>query len=323
MARGFRNRFRNRDKPGDLADGTARMPDGDAQGAEADEAANAATAGGAVDSAGMADSAQAGGLAAGSAQAAADASDREAQSGPGHEADPNRVTAIVDDSEGEWLAYELHEWALESRLMLSQLLVADELVHSWQGTTLLAHHSTEEQVDRLIEEVQVAEKLELDAGQPQMAFEMQGWSGEMQAELTERLGAQSIPHEFDSDGDLACHEADEARIEAIIDELLAEAADEGLEELEGLEANDLLSALFESTDRLRRDVRDSAGVLGAVQHGRRLSVTATPFGFSAANWAQLRSAAGELADLLESDESSELEVGELATRLRDALLPVI
>lgn len=267
---------------------------------------------------------------AGAGAAGRDGSPDGAQDGPGRSDDSSGAGGseradhgMVDDAEGEWLAYDLHEWALESRLMLSQLLVADDLVHSWQGTTLLAHHSTEEQVDALIEEVKVAENLELDRGEPQIGFEMDGWSGEMQAQLAERLGAQSIPHEFDSDGDLACHEADEARVEAIIDELLARAADEDLQELEGLEANDLLSALFDATDRLRRDVRDSAGVLGALQHGRRLAAVATPFGFSAANWAQLRERAGELADLLESDESSEAEIGDLAAGLRDALLRII
>jgi len=78
---------------------------------------------------------------------------------------------------------------------------------------------------------------------------MEGWSGELQALLAERLGSAGVPHEFDTDGDLVCHEADEEQVELVIDELLARAADEGMEELDGLEANDLLSALFEATDR--------------------------------------------------------------------------
>ena len=61
--------------------------------------------------------------------------------------------ALEDDEAGEWLAYELHEWASESRSMLAQLLSADGVSHSWQGTTLLAHETVEEQVDQLIEEV--------------------------------------------------------------------------------------------------------------------------------------------------------------------------
>ena len=88
---------------------------------------------------------------------------------------------VVDDDSGEWLAYELHEWASQSRAMLAQLLIADKVVHSWQGTTLLAHESVEEAVDALLDEVEAATDPELDSDKAQVAFEMEGWSGEQQA----------------------------------------------------------------------------------------------------------------------------------------------
>lgn len=230
---------------------------------------------------------------------------------------------LSDDESGEWLAYELHEWASESRSMLAQLLLADGITHSWQGTTLLAHDTLEEQVDALIEEVEQAERRELDPDEPQVAFEMDGWSGDLQAQLAERLGGVGVPHEFDTDGDLVCHEADEEQVELIIEELLARAGDEGLEELDGLEANDLLSALFEATDRLRRDVHDSKGVLGVLEHGRRLQASATPFGFAATNWTSLRDSAADLCDLIESEESTDDDISDLAVRLRDTLQRLI
>ena len=83
---------------------------------------------------------------------------------------------LVDDADSEWLAYELHEWASETRAMLAQLLIADQVPHSWQGTTLLAHESVEETVDALIEEVESAENTDLDPDKEQVAFEMEGWS---------------------------------------------------------------------------------------------------------------------------------------------------
>ena len=230
---------------------------------------------------------------------------------------------LADDESGEWLAYELHEWASESRSMLAQLLLADGITHSWQGTTLLAHETVEEQVDALIEEVEQVESRELDADEPQVAFEMEGWSGELQALLAERLGSVGVPHEFDADGDLVCHEADEEQVELVIEELLARAADEGLEELDGLEANDLLSALFESTDRLRRDIHDSKGILGVLEHGRRLDRSATPFGFAATSWTTLRDAAAVLCDLIEDEESTDGEISDHAVRLRDTLQRLI
>lgn len=227
--------------------------------------------------------------------------------------------SLEDDEEGEWLAIELHEWASETRSMLAQLLLADGVVHSWQGTTLLAHESVETEVDALIEEVEKVEARELDPERPQLAFEMDGWSPSLQAQLSERLGSAGVPHEFDSDGDLVCHEDDEEHVELLIEDLLARTADSGLEELDGLEANNLLSALFEATDRLRRDVHDSKGVLGAVTHGQRLAASATPFGFSATGWNSLREAADRLVDLIESDDASDAEISDLAVRLRDTL----
>ena len=230
---------------------------------------------------------------------------------------------LTDDEQGEWLAYELHEWASQTRSMLAQLLIADEVVHSWQGTTLLAHESVEVQVDALLEEVEAAANPELDPDAEQVAFEMAGWSGELQALLAERLGQAGVAHEFDVDGDLVCHEADEEQVELVIEDLLARSAEEGLEELEGLEANDLLSALFEATDRLRRDIHDGSGVMGALEHGRRLAGVATPFGFAATAWASLREAAGDLADLLESDDGTDEDIIDLASRLRDTLHRII
>ena len=246
----------------------------------------------------------------------------EVETGGEESGDEDQPT-LADDESGEWLAYELHEWASESRSMLAQLLLADGVTHSWQGTTLLAHETVEEQVDALIEEVEQADTREIDPDEPQVAFEMEGWSGELQALLAERLGAVGVPHEFDVDGDLVCHEADEEQVELIIEELLARSADEGLEELDGLDANDLLSALFEATDRLRRDVHDSRGVLGVLEHGRRLQATATPFGFAATTWSSLRDTAADLCDLIEAEESSDEEISDRSVKLRDTLQRLI
>ena len=237
--------------------------------------------------------------------------------------DDEEAEDLVDDADSEWLAYELHEWASETRAMLAQLLIADQVSHSWQGTTLLAHESVEETVDALIEEVELAENTDLDPDKEQVAFEMEGWSGELQAALAERLGAAAVPHEFDTDGDLVVHEEDEEQVEMVIEDLLARAAEEGLEELDGLEVNDLLSNMFTATDRLRRDVHDGPAVLAAVEHGRRIAGVATPFGFGAAQWSALRQRCEELIGQLEADDSEDEDIVDLAHRMRDSLQRVI
>ena len=162
-----------------------------------------------------------------------------------------------------------------------------------------------------------------DPDKEQVAFEMEGWSGELQAALAERLGAAAVPHEFDADGDLVVHEEDEEQVEMVIEDLLARAAEEGLEELDGLEVNDLLSNMFTATDRLRRDVHDGPAVLAAVEHGRRIAGVATPFGFGAPQWSALRQRCEELIELLEADDSEDEDIVDLAHRMRDSLQRVI
>ena len=152
---------------------------------------------------------------------------------------------------------------------------------------------------------------------------MEGWSGDLQAQLAERLGQAAVAHEFDADGDLVCHEEDEEQVELVIEDLLARAADDGLEELEGLEVNGLLSDMFEAADRLRRDVNDGTGVLRAVEHGRRIAGVATPFGFPATAWSAIRDRCGELADMLESEDATDEDIVDLAARLRDTLQRMI
>ena len=404
---------------------------------------------------------------------AGDGSADEASDVPGDEADGG------DDD--EWLAYELHEWSLESRVMLQQLLTVDQVVHSWQGTTLLVHESLEDQVDRLIDEAEEAEKAKEATSRPigpdddLTAFEVGDWSPEMRAQLVERLVQARVPHileesaaagdEAEGDGaegdgaegdgaegdgaegdgadgavtaegdaaegdaaegdaaegdeaegegdaaegdaaegdaaegdaaegdaaegdeaegdaaegdaaegdaaegdaaegdgaegdaaegdaaegdaaegdaaegdeaegdaaerdgaggwDLWVRETDEERVDLIVDDMLASVEEAGMEELDGLEVNDLLSGLFVACDRLRRDPRDLDGRRGVLANARRLAGVRTPFGFAATSWRSLRGTAGELLALVEAGDTEEEDLRELAHRLGDSLRMLI
>ncbi|MCY4665247.1 MAG: hypothetical protein OXC00_11320, partial [Acidimicrobiaceae bacterium] len=104
-----------------------------------------------------------------------------------------------DSDAGEWLAYELHEWSLESRVMLQQLLTVDKVVHSWQGTTLMVHESLEETVDSLVDEVEETERAKEATARPigpedaLTAFELAEWPEALRAELVERLVQARVP----------------------------------------------------------------------------------------------------------------------------------
>ena len=285
---------------------------------------------------------------------AADTEPEDESAGPlGGESDGD---AEADDGAeaGEWLAYELHEWSLESRVMLQQLLTVDQVVHSWQGTTLMVHESLEEQVDSLVDEVEETERAKEAIARPigledeLTAFELSEWPEALRAELVERLVQARVPHIIDTEGDAAeavgtesdtdtaaddtggaevcdllVREADEERVELVIDDLLAREEEAQFEELDGLETNDLLSALFVACDRLRRDPRDADGVRALVISARRVAVVRTPFGFAAPNWRSLRNAANELLALVESDDSDSDDLRELAHRMSDTLRMLI
>ena len=278
------------------------------------------------------------------------------------------------DDAGEWLAYEFHAWSLESRVMLQQLLTVDQVVHSWQGTTLMVHESLEATVDSLVDEVEETEKAKeaiarpIGPEDPLTAFELAEWPEALRVELMERLVQARVPHILDTEGDagldaegdagdagldaegdsgdagldaegdsgdagldaeraevcdLLVREADEERVELVIDDLLAREEEADFDEMDGLEVNGLLSDLFVACDRLRRDTRDYDGMRGVVVHARRVAAVRTPFGFSAANWRSLRNAAGDLLAMVEGEDSDEDDLRELAHNMSDALRMLI
>ena len=277
------------------------------------------------------------------------------------------VDADSGDDAGEWLAYEFHEWSLESRVMLQQLLTVDQVVHSWQGTTLMVHESLEATVDSLVDEVEETEKAKeaiarpIGPEDPLTAFELSEWPEALRAELMERLVQARVPHILDTEGDtdhdaaegapdaadtdhdaaegdtdaadpdaepgevcdLLVREADEERVELVIDDLLAREEEADFEEMDGLAVNNLLSDLFVACDRLRRDPRDVDGVRGLVANARRVAAVRTPFGFSTPNWRSLREAAGDLLAMVEGEDSDEDDLRELAHRMSDSLRMLI
>ena len=260
---------------------------------------------------------------------------------PSDPADQDSDQDSTDAEAGEWLAYELHEWSLESRVMLQQLLTVDKVVHSWQGTTLMVHESLEEKVDSLVDEVEETEKAKEATSRPigpedsLTAFELAEWSEALRSELVERLVQARVPHILDTGGDadqetepgevcdLLVREADEDRVELVIDDLLAREEEAQFEELDGLEVNTLLSDLFVACDRLRKDPGDLDGIRGVVTNARRIAGVRTPFGFSAPNWRTLRNTVGELLDLVESEDTDRDDLRELAHRMSDTLRTLV
>ena len=156
----------------------------------------------------------------------------------------------------------------------------------------------------------------------------------------ERLVQARVPHILDTEGDategdadqeteptevcdLLVREADEDRVELVIDDLLAREEEAQFEELDGLEVNTLLSDLFVACDRLRKDPGDLDGIRGVVTNARRIAGVRTPFGFSAPSWRTLRNTVRELLDLVESEDADRDDLRELAHRMSDTLRTLV
>ncbi len=229
----------------------------------------------------------------------------------------------------DWLVYELHEWALESRVMLEQLLTADQVVHSWQGTDLMVHHTLEAKVDELMTEVEEATQTTFNPDDDLISFDLSDWTPDRRLELRTALENAAIPCQLtdsDTPAEMYVRQSDEERAELVLDDVVARFEESHLTELDGLEVNRLLSELFVACDRLHKSVADPHGVVGVLTCARKLAAVRTPFGFSPSGWKALRTEAAQLVALLESeatDESTDDAVTELATSLRNNLHPLV
>jgi hypothetical protein len=89
--------------------------------------------------------------------------------------------APTTDPEGRpegQIEYELHTWALESRVMLEQLLEADGIPHAWEGADLVIPASFEGRVDTMLAQVEVTTLPALDPDEPKVAYDIDDWTDE-------------------------------------------------------------------------------------------------------------------------------------------------
>ncbi len=245
---------------------------------------------------------------------------------------------LGDTAPSDQMTYELDEWTGDARVVLDGMLNSERIPHVWEIGTLVVRTTDEERVDHLVDEVESSEIPTLDPDAEQVVYEINGWTEDQLADLEAILLAETIPHGFDEDGDLVVLEADEERVEPILDridmedvltadaveadgEAAAEAATASTtDEQDGLIAQDVMSALFITADRLMKDPddRDDIGRFSAAAD--QADSLALPYGFSAAVWDDIKAKAGALRDLLAVGFDAESDdVTEAATVVRQTL----
>jgi hypothetical protein len=261
----------------------------------------------------------------------------------------------VGDVDEEQLAYEFHDWAFESRRLIDQLLTGETVAHAWQGATLIIRAEDEDRVDQLVEQVEHSTLPTLDPDREHSVYEMAGWSDAQQTSLSRQLGVEAIAHEFDVNGDLVIHAEDEERLDEILDVIDQEGLvdvdadddddeaedddDEGDDEDEddgddededdgddehdpaaGLDTTTLLNRVFDASDRLRKNARDAHGVLGLYDFGPAVMDAPMPYGYERPEWRGIVDLVRTVLELLDNEDSNDVEICEQAGRLRGALV---
>jgi hypothetical protein len=204
------------------------------------------------------------------------------------------------------IEYELHEWAGETRLVLDQLLILKEVPHVWQGATLVIREEDEEAADQLIEEAESTSLPTLEPDAETIEYEITGWSDSEQTSFSALLVRFGIPHEFNDEGGLVAQASDEEAIETALDAF--QVVSDERPELDGLDANSLLTEVFVACDRLRRDYRDDVGVGEILRLTPVLVEHRPPFGIEANQWDEIGKRAIGLVDLLSEGSGDEEEI---------------
>lgn len=224
---------------------------------------------------------------------------------------------------GEHLHYELHEWALESRVMAASLLRAEGVPHAWEGPDVVVPAAVRDAAEGVLADVAAAERPALDPDADKVAYEIAEWPVTHHEVLSALLDDAGIAHEWDGNGDLLVLESDEEAADEIFDGLDLEDVGDGLDDDAGIAVQDMLSDLFVACERLARDGKDGQGAKGLVDATGRAAGLDRPFGFDEDWWGELVGDAEALVELVRSTDLDPDAVEGYAESLRGRLRSVV
>jgi hypothetical protein len=184
-----------------------------------------------------------------------------------------------------------------------------------------------ERAEALIDQVEVTVMLALDPDVEKLAYDLSDLDEGALLTVSDALTAEGLPHDFDeTTGELVVHEADEEKVEALLDAIdfpdaLPVDEDDGDNDadIDPLAAQGVMSDLFVAADRLRKDARDHDGVLSVVEASARAAGLPTPYGFDAADWQAIVDRSAAVAALIEGDEADDETIEAAADGLRTLL----
>ena len=238
--------------------------------------------------------------------------------------------SVLDLPEDDQLVYELGEWSTARRTLLESLLGADGIAHAWEAADLVVHVDDETRVDALVDAIEqggvaaasTSEQAGLEGDQ--LVYELDEWNTVDRQRLGEELTAAGVPFVWDSSDALVVSAEDEEAVEHVLDVVeYPDALDavDGEGDGDDEAAQEMLSDLFLSSDRLMHDPTDEDGTNGLLKAVEAASEASVPYGLAPAIWKAVLEHASELREGL-SGEDDELVV-ERATALRSLLRPYV
>jgi hypothetical protein len=230
-----------------------------------------------------------------------------------------------DGSEGPGqVEFELGDWGARERQLLDSELAAARVRRAWEAGTLVVAASDADVVDDLIDYIEERIALDLPSGVETVIYEVKDWPPGLEERFLEMLIDTRTAHDRGYQ-EIKVAVDDEERVDEIVEQITAAWEEEQPtdEELDGPDAQEVLSELFVSSDRLLHDPSDRVATVRFDDAAETAGAMALPFGFDELGWAAITDLAGDLREKLAEAESTDEEIVEAATALRSHLRPLV
>jgi hypothetical protein len=234
-----------------------------------------------------------------------------------------------DDGDGELVdtgqvEFELGDWGARERQLLDGELAAVRVRRAWEAGTLVVAASDADVVDDLIDYIEERIALDLSPDVEPVVYEVKDWPAGLEDRFLDLLIENRIPH-MRGYQEVTVGVDDEEKVDDLVEQVTAAWEEEQPteDELDGPDAQQVLSELFVSSDRLLHDPSDRAATVRFDDAAESALTMGLPFGFDEAGWGAITDLTGTLREKLQEAESTDDEIVEAATALRQHLRPLV
>lgn len=181
---------------------------------------------------------------------------------------------------------------------------------------IAVHELTPDDATLDVEPAIAVERPQLPADMERVVYEVSSWPVLLRSGIVDSLTIAAIAFEWDEDANLIVAADAEARVDEIFD-AMPDPDDQDMLDIEGLDAQEVLSAMWQATGTLARNPGQSDAVLSAVESADSMHRMALPFGFEASVWREIVARSVVLRAAFESeDEEDQLSDDELRDECR-------